>query len=81
MIEVQDGKQIDDNFNQDEDVDETDSNFFFLFFKYSITTGRRQHSSIRRGSQFHEVHIAMLPDLSGKIPIQLTKNFYASEQT
>lgn len=34
--------------------------------KQSISTTRPHHSSIRRGSQFHEVHIAMLPDLSGK---------------
>lgn len=34
--------------------------------KQSVSTARPQHSSIRRGSQFHEVHIAMLPDLSGK---------------
>lgn len=34
--------------------------------KQSISTSRQHHSSIRRGSQFHEVHIAMLPDLSGK---------------
>lgn len=34
--------------------------------KQSISTARPHHSSIRRGSQFHEVHIAMLPDLSGK---------------
>ncbi|XP_031630572.1 transmembrane channel-like protein 7 [Contarinia nasturtii] len=32
--------------------------------KHSISTSRQHHSSIRRGSQFHEVHIAMLPDLS-----------------
>lgn len=36
--------------------------------KQSTSTSRRHHS-IRRGSQFHEVHIAMLPDLSGKIII------------
>lgn len=33
--------------------------------KQSTSTGRRHHS-VRRGSQYHEVHIAMLPDLSGK---------------
>lgn len=33
------------------------------------TTTRRRHSSLRRGSQYHEVHIAMLPDLSGKYAI------------
>lgn len=32
--------------------------------KQSTSTGRRHHS-VRRGSQYHEVHIAMLPDLSG----------------
>lgn len=36
--------------------------------KQSTSTSRRHHS-IRRGSQFHEVHIAMLPDLSGEIII------------
>lgn len=30
------------------------------------TATRRRHSSLRRGSQYHEVHIAMLPDLSGE---------------
>lgn len=30
------------------------------------TATNRRHSSVRRGSQYHEVHVAMLPDLSGK---------------
>lgn len=33
--------------------------------KQSTSTARRHHS-VRRGSQYHEVHIAMLPDLSGR---------------
>lgn len=31
------------------------------------TSTRRRYSSVRRGSQYHEVHIAMLPDLSGEL--------------
>lgn len=33
--------------------------------KQCSSTARRHHS-VRRGSQYHEVHIAMLPDLSGR---------------
>lgn len=38
----------------------------------SSASNRRQ-SSVRRGSQYHEVQVAMLPDLSGEIYIQYIK--------
>lgn len=43
--------------------------------KQSTSTGRRHHSSIRRGSHFHEVHIAMLPDLSGNLLEETIYNY------
>lgn len=33
----------------------------------SSTVNRRKNSTARRGSQYHEVQVAMLPDLSGRL--------------
>lgn len=33
--------------------------------RHNTNTSRKKNSTVRRGSQYHEVQVAMLPDLSG----------------